>query len=169
MKKRDCLVLKGSISRHICTHFINFPRLFKEGTDFMRSIKSGVVKLRFNFFQHSGNIFKHILVLEVPWFNSWNNTSMFLTPAWPDRQANTQSKTHAKNAKKNIWIMQISTLITSLREALGGFACPSGQAGVKNTLKMALSTFYRLLTVSAYCRQLRRWFQLLHADGVLPF
>ena len=37
--------------------------------------------------------------------------------------------------------MQISTLITSLRKALGGFACLSGQAGVKNTLKMALSTF----------------------------
>ena len=50
-------------------------------------------------------------------------------------QAKTQSKTHTKDAKKNFSIMQISTLTTSLREALGGFACPSGQAGVKKTLK----------------------------------
>ena len=31
--------------------------------------------------------------------------------------------------------MQIVTLITSLRETLGGFACPFSQAGVKRILK----------------------------------
>ena len=51
-------------------HDNGFPSFFKEGTDFMRSIKSGVVKRRFGFFKHSGDIFKCTLVLEVPWFNS---------------------------------------------------------------------------------------------------
>ena len=36
--------------------------------------------------------------------------------------AKTQSKTHAKDAKKNLWIMQINTLNFSLRESLCDFA-----------------------------------------------
>ncbi len=32
----------------LCNRLVKFPLLFKEGTDFMRSIKSGVVKLRFS-------------------------------------------------------------------------------------------------------------------------
>ncbi len=45
----------------LCYRLVKFPRLFKEGTDFMRSIKSGVVKLRFNFSNTPRDTFKRPL------------------------------------------------------------------------------------------------------------
>ncbi len=49
----------------ICNRLVKLPLLFKEGTDFMRSIKSGVVKLRFNFFYLPCDTFKRSLVFEA--------------------------------------------------------------------------------------------------------
>ncbi len=56
-----------------------FPSFFKEGTDFMRSIKSGVVKLRFNFFYHPGETFKRPLVFEALQYCSYWGLLLMIT------------------------------------------------------------------------------------------
>ncbi len=103
----------GLCNERLCDK--GFPSFFKEGTDYMRSIKSGVVKSRFSFFQHSGDVFKNHLYWKSRGLTAANNTSMFFTQR-------RKVKPTQRTQRKIFEIMQIKTLITSLREALCGFA-----------------------------------------------
>ena len=109
---------------------MRFPRLFKEETDFVRSIKSGVVNSDLVF--HNTQAISSYNHLYWKCLSLTSDKLIYIFHAYLTGRAGKDAKKNPRKGRKGKSLNHaISTLITCLREALGGFACPSGQAGVK--------------------------------------